>query len=229
MNAPEQPKPPRPPGPPTEVLGTSTPPKLPWWQRRWGVATIGVVCLLVGIGIGGASSSSSTKSKPAPTPAQLQAQAEATKARIHQEAVEKAANERARVANEKKEVREKDAEARATARKEREEAAQKHREEQKEKEEAARKKQEETKEYSGGGAKNLGTITVETPSTLHWECGSCANANFIVGNNGGDSHQINVNALKNTSGETYLDSGTYNDVEVNTEGESWTIRITPNE
>lgn len=43
-----------PPAPPTGVLGTSAPSKLPWWQRGWGVATIGVVGLLVGIGIGGA-------------------------------------------------------------------------------------------------------------------------------------------------------------------------------
>jgi hypothetical protein len=40
---------------------------------------------------------------------------------------------------------------------------------------------------------------------------------------------IFVNTLNRTSGETHIDEGTYHDVEVNTEGESWTINITPNE
>lgn len=213
------------PTPPNEVLGKPSP-KLPWWQRRWGVATIGVVCLLVGIGIGGSSSSSKSK-PPAPTPAQLAAQAEATKARLHREGVEKAANERTRIANEKKEARAKAAAGRAAARKAREEAAEKGREEQKEKEEAERKKAEETKTYTGTGGENIGTINVTVESTLHWECPPCGSDNFSITNNPNDENTIFVNTLNRTSGETHVDEGTYHDVQVNTEGESWTIRIAP--
>jgi len=55
MNASEPPRPPTPPAPPTEVLGTPVPPKAPWWQRRWGAITIGIVGLLAGAAIGGAA------------------------------------------------------------------------------------------------------------------------------------------------------------------------------
>jgi hypothetical protein len=228
MNALGPPKPPTPPGPPTEVLGTPAPSKLPWWRRGWGVATIGVVCLLVGIGIGGASSSSTKSKSPAPTPAQLLARAEATKARVHREGVEKAANERTRVANEKKEAREKAAEARAAAHRAREEAAEKHQEEQKEREEAARKKAEETKTYSGTGGENIGTIHVTAASLLHWEC-ACTSDNFQIFNSAKDEHNITVNTINQTSGKTHLEEGTYHEVLVNTEGESWTIHIMPDE
>ncbi len=54
MSAPEPPRPSTPPVPPTEVLGTPTSTKLPWWQRRWGAITIGIV----GAGIGGAAGGS---------------------------------------------------------------------------------------------------------------------------------------------------------------------------
>lgn len=49
------PEPPTPPAHPTEPLGMPTSPKVSWWQRRWGAATIGVAGLIVGIGIGGAA------------------------------------------------------------------------------------------------------------------------------------------------------------------------------
>ena len=189
--------------------------------------SIGVVCLLVGIGIGGASSSSKG-SKPAPTPAQLRAQAEARTAQIHREEAEKAANEKARAANEKKEAHERAVQAQEAAHKEHEEAEQKHREEQAEKEGAARKKAEETKTYSGTGGENIGTIHVPTASTLHWEC-ACTNDNFQIFNSSSDEHSITVNTINHTSGETHLEEGIYHEVLVNTEGESWTIHITPGE
>lgn len=228
MNASEPHKPPTPPAPPTEVLGTPGSPKLPWWRRGWGVATIGVICLLVGIGIGGASSSSTKSKPPAPTPAQLLAQAEATKARIHHEEIEKSANERTRVANGKKEAHERAVQAKETAHKEHEEAAQKRHEEEKEKTEAEHKKEEETKTYSGTGGENIGTIHVTAASLLHWEC-ACTSDNFQIFNSAKDEHSITVNTINRTSGETHLEEGTYHEVLVNTEGESWTIRITPDE
>jgi len=197
------------------------------------VATIGVVCLLVGIGIGGAASSSTKSKPPAPTPAQLAAQAQATTARIHQEAVEKAANERTRVATEKKEAAEKASEARAAAGKAREEAAQKHNEEQKEKEEAAQKLANETKNYEGIGEKNLGTIVVPVSSTISWTCPGCKSGeggNFIINNASSDSETIAVNGLDQTRGVSPMAAGTYHTVVVQTTNhEPWTVRIAPGE
>lgn len=216
---------PTPPTPPTDAPSHQSS-KLPWWQRRWGVVTIGVVCLLVGIGLGGASSSSNSK-PPAPTPAQLAAQAEATKARIHQEEVEKATDERTRITNEKKEAREKAAVERAATRKRREEASERAREQQREKETAAHRRAEETKTYTGTGGENIGTINITVESTLYWECPPCGSDNFSITNNPNDENTIFVNTLNRTSGETHVDEGTYHDVQVNTEGESWTIRIAP--
>jgi hypothetical protein len=81
---------------------------------------------------------------------------------------------------------------------------------------------------SGNGSENLGPINVTQPSTLHWSCSSCSNDNFIITNSPNDAHQIDVNALDATSGQTYVDPGTYNDVSVNTEGGDWTITIDSN-
>jgi hypothetical protein len=210
------------------------PPQLSWWQRRWGVVTIGVLCLVIGIGIGGAASSPS-KSKPAPTPAQLAAQAEARTAQIHREEAEKVASQHAREVNEKKEAHEKAVEAREAAHKEHEEAVQKHREEQKERAEARRKREEENKIYTGEGQKNLGTIVVPVSSTVSWECSSCATAqegtgaNFIIENASSDGKDFGVNALKETHGVSPIEPGTYHTVVVNTQAGAWTVKISPGE
>jgi hypothetical protein len=215
-----------PPAPPTEVLPKSAR-RLSWWQRGWGVAAIGIVCLVIGVGIG--AGSSGKKSKPGPTTAQLAAQATATKERIHQEAVTKAAAGREQVATERKEAAERAAEHRSQVRHEKQEAAERRQEQAKEREEEARKKAEETKTYSGAGGQNLGTIHVPVESTLTWECPSCTSDNFQIFNGASDSNEITVNALNQTSGKTHIDEGSYHDVLVNTEGESWTIHIAPDE
>lgn len=222
MSVPEPPRRPTPPAPPAEVFDGPITPKLRWWQRRWGLATIGVICMLVGIGIGAASSSKTSK----PTPEQLIAQAEATKARVHHDEVEKAATERTRVATEKREAAERAAEAKASARKAQEEAAQKHREEQKEKEEAASKLEHETKEFTGSATENLGTVNIETESLLTWTCEGCHESNFIINSRSGPSSVL-VNSLNETSGHTVVDEGTYKDFEVEGEG-PWTVKISPN-
>jgi rubrerythrin len=199
-------------------------PQLSWWQRRWGVVTIGVLCLVIGIGIGGAASSPS-KSKPAPTPAQLAAQAEARTAQIHREEAEKTANEKARIANEKKEAHERAVQAKEAAHKEDEEAAQKQHEERKEKEEASQKLANETKVLTGSATENLGTVDVEAESTLTWNCEGCGESNFIINSSSGPSPVL-VNSLKETSGHTVVDEGTYKDFEVSGTG-PWTIKIAP--
>ena len=162
-----------------------------------------------------------------PTPAQLRAQAEARTAQIHREEAEKAANEKARVANEKKEAHERTVQAREAARKEHEEAVQKHREEQKEKEEAAQKLASETKVLTGSASENMGTVDVETESTLTWNCEGCGESNFIINSSSGPSSVL-VNSLKETSGQTVIDEGTYKDFQVEGEG-AWTVRISPKE
>jgi gas vesicle protein len=197
------------------------------------VATIAALCLLVGIGIGAAASSSSSKHPP--TPAQLREQAEARTAQIHREEAEKAANERARVANEKKEAHERAVQTKETAHKEHGEAEQKRREEQKQRAEARRKKEEETKTYTGEGQQSLGTIVVPVASTVTWECPSCATAqegagaNFIIENASSDENRIGVNSLKETHGVTPISAGTYHTVVVNTQAGSWTVHIAPGE
>jgi hypothetical protein len=81
--------------------------------------------------------------------------------------------------------------------------------------------------FSGNSTENIGTIHISQGSELHWSCPSCTSSNFQVGNNVNDSSSIAVNSLNQTSGQTYVDPGTYHDVLINTEGSSWTIVINP--
>ncbi len=212
----------------TQVTPPAPTAKLAWWRRGWGVAVIAIVSLLVGVGIGGGDSSPK-KAAAAPTPAQLAAAAVTRKEQLHEEAVAKAAAERTAIATARKERAQHAAERRAAAATARREAAERRHEQQVSREEAAHKKAEETKTYSGTGGENIGTIHVPTDSILTWECPSCGSDNFIVGNSPNDESQIDVNTINHTSGETHVDEGTYHDVEVNTEGEEWTIHITPDE
>lgn len=205
---------------------TQTPGPARWWRRDWGVAAIATGALLVGVVIGAAVAA--PNSKPAPSVGQLAAQAKATQARAHSEAVERAQRAREQAAEERAAKRRAREEARQQRREEAKEHAEQARQAQREREAAARKRAEETKTYSGSGGENIGTIHLSTESTLHWEC-ACSGDNFQIFNSAGDENNITVNALNQTSGETHLDEGTYHDVVVNTEGESWTIHITPNE
>jgi hypothetical protein len=84
-----------------------------------------------------------------------------------------------------------------------------------------------TSSFSGNGGENIGTINVSQPSELEWSCPSCAGDNFAISNSANDANQIDVNALGPTSGQTYVDPGSYHDVEINTEGGAWTINIVP--
>jgi hypothetical protein len=82
--------------------------------------------------------------------------------------------------------------------------------------------------FSGTGTENIGPVTVHAPSELHWSCSSCGGANFVIESTpAGDASPIAVNALDQTSGQTYVDAGTYNDVTINTEGGAWSITINP--
>jgi hypothetical protein len=83
--------------------------------------------------------------------------------------------------------------------------------------------------FSGVGSENIGTITVPVASTLKWSCPTCASGagNFIIDNSATNASQIDVNALRQTSGKTVVNAGTYTDVSIETEGGSWTITVSP--
>jgi hypothetical protein len=83
--------------------------------------------------------------------------------------------------------------------------------------------------FSGVGSENIGTIKVPVASTLKWSCPTCASGagNFIINNGATNSSQIDVNALHQTSGKTFVNAGTYTDVSIETEGGNWTITISP--
>jgi hypothetical protein len=81
--------------------------------------------------------------------------------------------------------------------------------------------------FTGNANENVGSIKVSDPSTLSWQCASCGTGNFIIDNNNNDTSQLEVNALDQTSGSTYVDPGTYTDVSITTEGQAWSFTITP--
>jgi hypothetical protein len=79
----------------------------------------------------------------------------------------------------------------------------------------------------GTGSQGLGTVHVATDSTLTWDRGSCGSGNFIVNNDRNDDSMIDVNALDQTSGKTFIAAGVYHQVEINTEGGARTMTMTP--
>ena len=81
--------------------------------------------------------------------------------------------------------------------------------------------------FSGTGTENIGTLNVSVDSKLSWYCPTCSNANFQILNDPTDSNLIATNALDQTSGQTVIPAGTYHNVTINTEGQDWTINITP--
>jgi hypothetical protein len=71
-------------------------------------------------------------------------------------------------------------------------------------------------------------VTIAVPSELVWTNPAGSENNFIIGNKPGDEYQMDVNSLKESSGHTHVDPGTYHDLEVNATGK-WTLRFTPSE
>jgi hypothetical protein len=80
--------------------------------------------------------------------------------------------------------------------------------------------------FNGSANENLGTINVETESMLTWTCEGCSEANFIIDSKSGPSTVL-VNSLKETSGHTVVEQGTYKGFEVTATG-PWTVKIGPN-
>jgi hypothetical protein len=81
--------------------------------------------------------------------------------------------------------------------------------------------------FHGVGTENIGTIHVPVESTLTWNCATCGGANFQIFNDASDAGMIPVNGLDQTSGKTVIDAGDYHSVQINTEGQDWSLTITP--
>lgn len=79
--------------------------------------------------------------------------------------------------------------------------------------------------YSGQGTKNVGTITVSAPSTLQWVCDGCG-AFSVTSNIDPNASTVIAVSSQASKGTTAVDPGTYNDVQVISDG-SWAFRITP--
>jgi hypothetical protein len=81
--------------------------------------------------------------------------------------------------------------------------------------------------FSGSGTQNLGPITVPVNSALVWSCPSCATGFFaVVSDINGSNHGIALDANGQPSGQTYVDAGTYENVQVETEG-TWAFTFAP--
>lgn len=81
---------------------------------------------------------------------------------------------------------------------------------------------------SGSGTENLGPITVPVSAVLVWSCPTCTAQDTFAVDSGVNSsgNAISLDANGQTSGQTFVDAGDYQNVQVITEG-SWTITITP--
>jgi hypothetical protein len=75
--------------------------------------------------------------------------------------------------------------------------------------------------FSGTGYQNFGAINVPDNSTLYWQC-SCSSVD-ITSDTNGDGNNITVSS-QDTSGQTPVAAGPYNNVQVNADG-NYTIAI----
>jgi hypothetical protein len=79
--------------------------------------------------------------------------------------------------------------------------------------------------YSGDGSLNLGPVTVPVASYMFWSCAGCTI--FTVESDPDSSlDNIFVDTFEQSSGETYVDAGTYPNVQVFSDG-SWAIDFAP--
>jgi hypothetical protein len=77
--------------------------------------------------------------------------------------------------------------------------------------------------YSGSGTKSLGTITILQPSTIHWR--ATGGVFGITGATANYEHSIALSS-KAASGESAVEPGTYNNVQV-LAFEEWSFTIDP--
>lgn len=77
--------------------------------------------------------------------------------------------------------------------------------------------------YHGNGTKSLGTITINTPSTIAWTCSGCAAFAFTSAPSGTTAIAISSNAR---SGTSQIAAGSYPNAQIISNGD-WTITVTP--
>jgi len=76
----------------------------------------------------------------------------------------------------------------------------------------------ETQSFKGTGTKNLGTVKVSGPSSLHW---TSEGENFAITSSRGE-----LLSSEGHKGAASLSTGSYEDFEVQTDS-GWTLKITP--
>src|SRR6202035_412881 len=76
--------------------------------------------------------------------------------------------------------------------------------------------------YAGNGTKEIGTVTVTAPATIHWTCSRCAF--FSLTSMPSGTSFIAISSTR-ASGTSAVDPGTYQAVRVISNGD-WTVRIT---
>lgn len=77
--------------------------------------------------------------------------------------------------------------------------------------------------YSGNGIRNLGTVRVASQSTLQWSC-QCQSISIISAVPMDGSHPPIAVTSRTTSGSSSVDAGTYNDVQVLSDG-TWQLTL----
>lgn len=75
----------------------------------------------------------------------------------------------------------------------------------------------EAQTFKGNGVENIGTVTVDVPSTLHWSCPECSIFSVLAKSEG--ASVIALDSQKNTAGDTAAEPGTYHSVSVQAYGE----------
>jgi hypothetical protein len=195
MSANDPYRPPAPPAPATEVLGAPTAgPTRPWWQRGWGVAAIGIVALIIGAGIGAAGKGSTKTVTAAASTTTIQAAQTPTRTVTVTRVVVHTHTQTQTAA--------------AAAPSE---------------PSSGGSSQGGGHSYSGDGTKNLGTIIISQPSTLHWKAEGGVFG--VTGATSGYEHSIGISSQA-SSGESAVEPGTYKEVNVIATG-AWSITISP--
>ena len=183
-------------GPPAQPApaAPSVGPKRPWWQRGWGAAAIGLVGLVIGAGIGAAGKGSTKTVTAAGGITTVQAAQTPTHTVTVTHVVVHTHTQTQAAA----------AAASPPA-------------------SSSAGGEGGGHSYSGDGTKNLGTLTISQPSTLHWH----ASEGFfgITGATSQYEHSIAISS-KASSGESAVEPGTYHEVNVLASGE-WSITISP--
>jgi hypothetical protein len=197
-------RPPMPPSPPTEVLGGPPKgPRRPWWQHGWGAALVGVVGLILGAAIGASGGKGSTST--------VTTEGAAKTVQVGQAPTHTVTITHVVVHNQTRPVTAPAPESSGGGSSGGGSSG------------GGSSGGGGGQSYSGDGTKNLGTVTISQPSTLHWTAGGGFFG--ITGATSGYEHTIAISSQA-SSGESAVEPGTYKEVNVLGQG-GWSITISP--